>query len=165
MRISIPCPEVIRLTLTNEHLNNHGAADAVKTMIEGGLLSFEIAGETPEQRLESIRDLDAELGLAIADEDRPNVLAALSVLKASVTHIETQVRHESYRQTRASESEIANDQLVISHSHAEQNASSDDSSEQHGAATTDEEKDNEQADEEEQPVEPAAGSAGGRRRR
>lgn len=166
MNISIACPEAVRKALSTDDANNHGAADVVTTTIEGSLLSFEIAGTTLEARLESVRYLDAEIGLAIADEDRPEMIAALSALKVAVGQLLAIVtRESSYIDTRennyltrgadelaAEVTEAATD-TVVSHLNAEQHTSTSNASEQHGAEPDDEENEIEQAEEQqEQPA-------------
>lgn len=166
MKLSVASPESIRLGLTNEELNNHPAEGVIVT-VEGGIISFEFSGESLDERIESLTDLDAWIGIAVADEDRPEQIRALSDLKALVAHIAVQVRHESsYRDAQqdnaAVQVEEATDADTGSHPTASQNASSEGSSEQHGVAADNQNEENVNVEAHEKEQQPRSQRAAGR---
>lgn len=167
MKITLPCPQSVRLNLTTEDANNNPST-GIKITIEERLISFEFLNGDPVRQVESIEDLDANLGLAIADEDRPVMIRALSDLKATVGNLRAAYTRESLytlkrSETAPTDTAEATDDSSISHLRAKQHASSEGSSEQHGVAPQNEENENVEARKEEQRKPVAA--AGGRRKR
>lgn len=153
MKISVPCPEPVRSQLTTEAAQDMPAV-GIKISIEGALVSFEFANADIERQTESIDELDANLGLAIADEDRPEMIAALSALKAVVGSLRGIAMRESLYTNARSETapeqvEEAIDDVVESHLQGEQHTSIEGSSERHGVSPQNEEIDNVEAHEEE----------------
>jgi hypothetical protein len=142
MKISIACPEAVRQN--QSVLLNDGELAFIS--VDGGLLVFDLPGETHDENLQILDDSEKTVGGWIADANDAVEIRALGALKASICEVQRHVQRESSYATRASESAEATSDAVVSHLQGEQHTSTDDSSEQHGAATTnDEENVNEQA--------------------
>lgn len=153
MKVAFPCPNFL-------HVNNNVVNDTSDAAPEGaefcfavanGLLAYEILGETIEDRIAAVESLDSYLRGVIADSDDSHQIMVLTALRGEVGLLERVVRNHAFNKDSRVLAQVnpeATTDTVISHSHAEQNASTEDSSEQHGAAPENEETVNEQAQQE-----------------
>lgn len=143
MKISISCPGIVLQNATILDTD-----ELAGLTLEGSLLSFDIQGESLNERLKHLTDMEAHVGGRIADADEAELIYALGHLKASIAGMRPVVLRESSYSSRASVSEDAAVDSDVSQLHVQQHTSTDESSEQHGVAPLNEEIEIEQAEQE-----------------